>query len=27
MKTDTDMGTFILDFIDSLNRNEWKFFY
>jgi len=27
MKNDTDMGSFILNFIDSLNRNEWKFFY
>jgi len=27
MKTDAEMATFILNFIDNLNRNEWKFFY
>lgn len=27
MKKDTDMAKFVLDFIDSLNRNDWKFFY
>ncbi|MBY9002718.1 MAG: hypothetical protein KGD73_01980 [Candidatus Lokiarchaeota archaeon] len=27
MKKDADMAKFVLNFIDSLNRNEWKFFY
>ncbi|MCJ7648318.1 MAG: hypothetical protein MUP85_06870, partial [Candidatus Lokiarchaeota archaeon] len=27
MKNDADMAKFVLNFIDSLNRNEWKFFY
>ena len=27
MKKDPDMAKFVLNFIDNLNRNEWKFFY
>ncbi|MHA1670804.1 MAG: hypothetical protein ACTSV5_09520 [Promethearchaeota archaeon] len=27
MKTDADVASFVLNFIDSLNRNDWKFFY
>ena len=27
MKKDIDMAKFVLNFIDDLNRNDWKFFY
>ncbi len=27
MKKDADLAKLVLNLIDSLNRNEWKFFY
>ncbi|HUX61995.1 MAG TPA: hypothetical protein VMV32_11835, partial [Ignavibacteriaceae bacterium] len=27
MKNNNDMAKFVLNFIDNLNRNDWKFFY